>query len=37
MPTKTPYWDDVKEGQALPEVKVEKLTRTEPARFSDSV
>src|SRR5262245_44213588 len=34
MPTTTPYWDDVKEGQALPEVKVEKLTRTDFVKYA---
>ena len=27
MPQAKRYWDDVKEGQALPEVRVEKLAR----------
>jgi acyl dehydratase len=28
------YWDDVKEGEALPEVRVEKLTRTDFVRYA---
>jgi acyl dehydratase len=29
-----PFWDDVKEGDALPEVRVEKLTRTDFVRYA---
>ena len=32
MPTR--YWDDVKEGDALPEVKVAKLTRTDFVKYA---
>jgi acyl dehydratase len=28
------YWEDVKEGEALPEVRVEKLTRTDFVRYA---
>jgi len=28
------YWDDVKEGDALPEVRVEKLTRTDFVKYA---
>jgi peroxisomal enoyl-CoA hydratase 2 len=28
------YWDDVREGEALPEVRVEKLTRTDFVRYA---
>jgi peroxisomal enoyl-CoA hydratase 2 len=34
MPPTTRYWDDVKEGQALPEVRVEGLTRTDFVRYA---
>jgi peroxisomal enoyl-CoA hydratase 2 len=34
MATVTRYWEDVKEGDALPEVKVEKLTRTDFVRYA---
>src|SRR3989442_2122810 len=28
------YWEDVKEGDALPEVRVEKLTRTDFVKYA---
>jgi acyl dehydratase len=28
------YWEDVREGEALPEVRVEKLTRTDFVRYA---
>jgi acyl dehydratase len=28
------YWEDVKEGQVLPEVRVEKLTRTDFVKYA---
>jgi acyl dehydratase len=28
------YWDDVKEGETLPEVRVEKLTRSDFVRYA---
>jgi peroxisomal enoyl-CoA hydratase 2 len=28
------YWEDVKEGDALPEIRVEKLTRTDFVRYA---
>jgi acyl dehydratase len=28
------FWDDVKEGDALPEIRVEKLTRTDFVRYA---
>jgi acyl dehydratase len=34
MPPTKRYWDDVKEGQALPEVRVEKLTRTDFVKYA---
>ena len=34
MPPAKRYWDDVKEGQALPEVRVEKLTRTDFVKYA---
>ena len=34
MPQAKRYWDDVKEGQALPEVRVEKLTRTDFVKYA---
>jgi len=29
-----PYWEDVQEGDALPEVRVDKLTRTDFVRYA---
>ena len=34
MPVTKRYWDDVKEGEAIPEVRVEKLTRTDFVRYA---
>jgi len=34
MPGVTRCWEDVKEGDALPEVRVEKLTRTDFVRYA---
>ena len=34
MAPATRYWEDVKEGDTLPEVKVEKLTRTDFVRYA---
>jgi acyl dehydratase len=34
MPPTPRYWDDVKEGEALPEVRVEGLTRTDFVRYA---
>ncbi len=34
MPGVTRFWEDVKEGDALPEVRVEKLTRTDFVRYA---
>ena len=34
MPAAKRYWDDVKEGEALPEVRVEKLTRTDFVKYA---
>jgi acyl dehydratase len=34
MTAPTRYWEDVKEGDALPEVKVEKLTRTDFVKYA---
>jgi acyl dehydratase len=34
MPATKRYWDDVKEGEAIPEVRVEKLTRTDFVRYA---
>ena len=34
MPAAKRYWDDVKEGQALPEVRVDKLTRTDFVKYA---
>jgi acyl dehydratase len=34
MATNTRYWEDVKEGEALPEVRVERLTRTDFVRYA---
>ena len=34
MPPTKRYWDDVKEGQALPEVRVDKLTRTDFVKYA---
>src|SRR5207342_3536820 len=34
MPRAKRYWDDVKEGQALPEVRVDKLTRTDFVKYA---
>ena len=28
------YWEDVKEGDALPEIRVDKLTRTDFVRYA---
>ena len=30
------YWEDVKEGDALPEVRVAKLTRTDFVKYAES-
>ena len=34
MPGVTRFWEDVKEGDALPEVRAEKLTRTDFVRYA---
>ena len=34
MPGTKRYWEDVKEGQALDEVRVEKLTRTDFVKYA---
>jgi acyl dehydratase len=34
MPAVKRYWEDVKEGEALPEVRVDKLTRTDFVRYA---
>lgn len=34
MPATKRYWDDVKQGEAIPEVRVEKLTRTDFVRYA---
>jgi len=34
MPAAKRYWDDVREGEALPEVRVDKLTRTDFVRYA---
>src|SRR4029453_7858824 len=34
MPAAKRYWDDVKEGEALPEVRVEGLTPTDFVRYA---
>ncbi len=34
MPAATRYWEDVKEGDALPEVRVDKLTRTDFVKYA---
>ena len=34
MATATRYWEDVKEGDALPEVRVDKLTRTDFVKYA---
>jgi acyl dehydratase len=34
MPAVRRYWEDVREGEALPEVRVEKLTRTDFVRYA---
>lgn len=34
MPATKRYWEDVKEGEPLPEVRVEKLTRTDFVRYA---
>jgi peroxisomal enoyl-CoA hydratase 2 len=34
MPPIKRYWEDVKEGEALPEVRVEGLTRTDFVRYA---
>ena len=34
MPAVKLYWEDVKEGEALPEVRAEKLTRTDFVRYA---
>jgi acyl dehydratase len=34
MPAIKRYWEDVKEGEALPEVRVEGLTRTDFVRYA---
>jgi peroxisomal enoyl-CoA hydratase 2 len=34
MPAVKRYWEDVKEGDRLPEVRVEKLTRTDFVRYA---
>lgn len=34
MPATKRYWDDVQEGEAIPEVRVEKLTRTDFVRYA---
>jgi acyl dehydratase len=34
MTATTCYWEDVKEGQVLPEVRVEKLTRTDFVKYA---
>jgi acyl dehydratase len=33
-PATTRYWDDVREGQPLPEIRVDKLTRTDFVRYA---
>lgn len=34
MPTARRYWEDVKEGDPLPEIRVEQLTRTDFVRYA---
>jgi len=34
MPATPRYWEDVKEGQALPEIRVDGLTRTDFVRYA---
>src|SRR5574341_645136 len=34
MPATKRYWEDVKEGDALPEIRVEKLTRTDFVKYA---
>ncbi|MBI2561981.1 MAG: hypothetical protein HYW08_06240 [candidate division NC10 bacterium] len=34
MPAVKRYWEDVKEGEALPEMRVEGLTRTDFVRYA---